>query len=302
MDIGWSVHEMAGGGSLLHGSTAADSTNDDIFLARLDAAGNIRWQKTYGNEKYERTTQLLPMSDGHYVLIGQRNIGPGNIDSYIFKVDSAGTLVWEKTFGDSLVERTYYGAETAGGDLLIMGSVLPHHNTKADILLVRLSPNGDLKWKKTYGEAGVHEIGHSFLRNRDNRTFTLTGYTESGVTGIHDGLFMQLDENGKLLTRQHYAAGGDLRLMHSEETRDGNFISTGFFRMNNDHEIHDAVLACFDSAGKLLWKKTYGNPALDDQGYWVLVNPDGGYTWTGFTHSQGRQGDLWIVRTDPGGN
>ena len=198
MEIGWSILELSNTGYLLHGSTTRDSTNDDIFLLRLDTAGNTIWQKTYGNEKYERTTQLLQTSDNNYLLIGQRNIDKTNIDSYILKIDTAGKLIWEKTFGGPRMERTYYGAETVKGDLVITGSILPYNNTKADILIMKLTANGELKWMKTYGEENVHDIAHSFGLNKNKKTFTLVGYIESSQTGFHDGLFMQLDEDGNV--------------------------------------------------------------------------------------------------------
>ena len=302
MEIGWSIHELTNKGYLLHGSTTKDSTNDDIFLLRLDTAGNTVWQKTYGNEKYERTTQMLQTSDNNYLLIGQRNIAPTNIDSYILKIDTAGNLIWEKTFGGAQIERTYYGAETVNGDFLITGSILPYKNNKADILLIKLSPDGELRWIKTYGDENVHDVAHSFCLNKDKKTFTLTGYIESSQAGFHDGLFMQFDENGKLLLQQRHQTGDDLRLMHSEQTADGGFIATGFTRKDITKDISDAVLLRFNRKGEAEWMKTFGSPDKDDQGYWIVPDTDGGFTLTGYTHTYGKNGDLWIIKTNSLGN
>ena len=301
MEIGWSIIELKNKGYLLHGSTTKDSTNDDIYLLRLDEGGNIIWQKTYGNDKYERTTQLLQTSDNNYLLIGQRNIDSTNIDSYILKIDTAGNRLWEKTFGGPKIERTFYGAEAMNGDFFISGLILPYKNNKADLLVMRISSNGDLRWSKTYGEENIHDIAHSFCLNKSKTTFTLTGYIESSRTGFHDGLFMQFDENGDVLTQQRHHSGEDLRLMHSEETADGGFIATGFTRKNINENIHDAVLLKFDRKGRSEWIKTFGDPEKNDQGYWIINNADGGFTLTGYTHSYGNNGDLWIIKTDSKG-
>ncbi len=302
MEIGWSIIELKNKGYLLHGSTTKDSTNDDIYLLRLDETGNIIWQKTYGNEKYERTTQLLQTSDNNYLLIGQRTIDSTNIDSYILKIDTTGNLLWEKTFGGPKIERTFYGAEAMNGDFFISGLMLPYKNNKADILLMRISSNGELRWTKTYGEENVHDIAHSFCLNKNKKTFTLTGYIESSQTGYHDGLFMQFDESGNVLTMQRHHTGEDLRLMHSEETADGGFIAAGFTRKDINENIHDAVLLKFNSKGITEWIKTFGDPDKDDQGYWIINNNDGGFTLTGYTHTYGKNGDLWIIKTDSKGN
>jgi hypothetical protein len=301
-DIGWGVRELKDKTFLLFGAIGIDSTNDDIFIARLDGKGNQLWQKTYGNDKYERCTQMLPTSDGNFLLIGQRNVGPANnIDSYILKIDDKGNLLWEKTYGGNFPERTYYGSETPDGDLLISGSILPYQTAKADIFLLKLNRNGELIWTKTFGAEAVHDIVHSFCPNRDGNTYTMTGYSETAKEGFHQGLFMQIDEEGKLLKRSTYDIGEDLRLMHSEPAGDGGFIVAGYSREVITTNINDAVLLKLSKDGKAEWIKTFGVPDKDDQGYWIVVNKDGGYTLVGYTHSSGVNGDLLLIKTNASG-
>ena len=296
------MHELKDNTFLFFGAIGIDSTNDDIFITRLDANGNKLWEKTYGNEKYERCTQMLATSDGNFLLIGQRNVGPGNnIDSYVLKIDDKGKLLWEKCYGGNLPERTYYGGETPDGDILISGSMLPYASAKADIFLLKISASGEQRWIKTIGEEKVHDIVHSFCRNSDKKTYTLTGYSETAKEGFHEGLFMQIDENGNLLKKQTYDTGEDMRLMHSEQTNDGGFIVTGYSRKDITKNINDAVLLKFNREGKAEWVKTFGDPDKEDQGYWIVVNKDGTYTFVGFTHSTGNNGDLWLVRTTADG-
>ena len=303
LDMGWSVLELKDKGYLLHGCTLSkDTTNQDIYLLRLDKSGNIIWQKTYGSKKDERTTHLLTLFDGNYLLIGERIIQDTvDRDSYLLKLDTTGNIIWEKTFGGPRNERTYYGAETKQGDYLITGSILPYANGKADILLLKISKEGKLVWSKTYGEKEVHDVSHSFSRNRDEKTFTITGYIGSVQPGFHDALFMQIDENGKLLITKRYSTGEDMRMMHSEETSDNGFIVTGYARKDISKNNNDAVLLKYDSKGNVQWLKTFGMPEVDDQGYWIVCNEDGGYTLTGYTHSYGTNGDLWLIRTNSNG-
>lgn len=301
MDIGWTVLELKDKGYLLHGSTSSrkDTARQDIYLSRLDALGNTIWEKTYGNEKYERTTCLLPTTDGNYLLIGQRTLVDNvNIDSYIIKIDTAGNIIWEKVFGGPRMERMFYGAETRQGDYLLSGVISPYENDKADILLLKITKAGELVWSKSYGEKEIHDISHSFNRNSDGRTFTLTGYTESSKAGFHDALFMQMDEEGNVLTTRRHHTGDDIRLMHAEETKDKGFIVTGYTRSDISKNVHDAILLKYDKKGNVEWLKTFGTPDVDDQGYWIIVNQDGGYTFTGYTHSHGAGGDLWIIKTN----
>jgi len=300
-DVGWGIKELKDKTYLLFGAIGVDSTNDDIFIAKLDANGNKLWEKTYGGNTYERCTQMIPTTDNNFVLIGQRNIKEGNIDSYVLKIDVNGNLIWEKTFGGPFVERTFYGAEIPGEDLLISGLTLPHGNNKADIYFLRLTKNGDLVWNKTYGEKNVHEIVHSFCINNDIKTYTLTGYSETNKEGFHEGLFLQINENGDVISKQAHNNGEDLRLMHSEPLSDGGFIVAGYTRKDIMSEISDAVLLKFDKDGKVKWLRTIGDADKDDQGYWVIVNKDGSYTFVGYTHSIGKNGDILFVKINAEG-
>lgn len=301
-DIGWGVKELEDKTYLLFGAIGIDSTNDDVFITRLDRQGNQLWQKTYGNEKYERCTQMLTTTDGDFLLIGQRNVGPGNnIDSYVMKIDANGNLLWEKTYGGEFPERTYYGGELPNGDFLISGSVLRYQHAKADILLLRINKNGDLVWTKTLGEENVHDIAHSFSKNKDGKAYTLIGYSSTSREGVHEGLFIQIDEHGNTLKRATHDTGDDLRLMHSEQTVDGGFIVAGYARGDITKNIHDAVLLKFNKDGKGEWVKKFGDAGKDDQGYWIIINKDGTYTFVGYTHSVGNNGDIWLIRTSPKG-
>ena len=301
-DIGWGVRELKDNTFLLFGAIGIDSTNDDIFITRLDTKGNQLWQKTYGNDKYERCTQMLATSDGNFLLIGQRNVGPGNnIDSYVLKIDDKGNLLWEKTYAGNFPERTFYGSETPGGDLLISGLILPYQTAKADIFLLKLNRSGDKICAKTYGTENVHDIVHSFCWNKDGKTYTMTGYSETAKEGFHQGLFMQIDEDGNLLKRSTYDIGEDLRLMHSEQTSDGGFIVAGYSREIITANINDAVLLKLNKDGKAEWIKTFGEQDKDEQGYWIVINKDGGYTLVGYTHSSGTNGDVLLIKTNADG-
>ncbi len=297
-DLGWGIIESPNGGYVLHGTNGSvDGTNDDVSIRRLSAAGEILWEKRYGNEKDERVTFLQETADGNWLLIGQRTQQSGSdIDSYVLKTDTSGQVLWEKTFGGSGIERTFYGAETPDGDYLITGLTLPHGNNKADILLLKISRKGELLFQKTWGEKEVHEIAHSFSRNPDGKSYTLTGYIESATPGFHDALWMQVDESGNVIASQRHHTGEDLRLMHAEGTADKGWIVAGYTRKDISQNICDAVLLKYDRKGQVEWLQTFGTPEKDDQGYWLTTDKTGAVTFTGYTKSSSENGDLWVVR------
>jgi hypothetical protein len=300
-DMAWGIAELSDGRLLLHGTKSIDAKNDDLYVTMLNDTGVIIWEKTYGNHLKERATQLMQLKDGNYLLIGQRTMQDGkDIKSYILKLDTAGTVIWEYVSNDKFIQRSFYGAETPEGDYLLSGLVLPYANNKADIWVQKLDKNGKAIFSRTYGNRDSHDIAHSMCLNKDGKTYTLTGYTESSTQGLHNALFMQIDGNGNPLTIKEYSTGNDMRLMHSKQTDDGGFIVTGFTTPKGLAKT-DAVLLKYKSNGMVDWIKTFGKPETEDQGYWLVVNKNGTFTIAGYMNGLEQNADFWVIRTNASG-
>ena len=68
------------------GDNAWLSTND-LFLAKVDANGNLQWNRNYGvSEIGEFVRAVIPADDQGYYLVGEKN----NADLYVVKTDSLG--------------------------------------------------------------------------------------------------------------------------------------------------------------------------------------------------------------------
>jgi uncharacterized repeat protein (TIGR01451 family) len=113
-DRGRVIKRMADGNFLIAGdalSNDGDITGNhgsaDMWLLKLDAQGNLLWQKTYGNANAQYVNSLTAMSDNNFVICGFQeykgypsNAPPVN-SSYIYeeaivKVDAQGNIIWEK--------------------------------------------------------------------------------------------------------------------------------------------------------------------------------------------------------------
>jgi hypothetical protein len=94
----------------------------------------------------------------------------------------------------------------------------------------------------------------------------------------------------------YYDYGSSVR-----QTTDGGFIVAGGASplLMGDR---DALLIKTDGNGSLQWQQLYGGDDFD-YGYAVLETSGGGYAMAGITRSRGNgSGDVYLVRTDTGGN
>lgn len=119
LEEAWCVRVTNDGGYILAGSSASydgDVTGrfpsvfgggaNDIWIVKVDNAGNIQWKKCYGGTGNDFGYSIQPTSDGGYVVGGSSassdydlTCNSGNLDAWVFKIDNSGNLQWQKSIG-----------------------------------------------------------------------------------------------------------------------------------------------------------------------------------------------------------
>lgn len=82
--------------------------NADVWLIKIDASGNLIWEKTYGGSGIDNGYRVLNASNGGFVLAGITTSSDGDVtvnyggsDIWIFKTDGLGNLKWQVSYGGS---------------------------------------------------------------------------------------------------------------------------------------------------------------------------------------------------------
>lgn len=134
------VCQTADGGYMVAGTSQSGVGGDktqpsvwgaDYWIVKLDATGDVRWDRTFGSESHDDMTCVLPTADGGYLLGGfssagisgaksQASIG-NSYDYWLVKTNADGTKLWDRTYGgtDSDYLRTLL--QTPAGDYLLGG-------------------------------------------------------------------------------------------------------------------------------------------------------------------------------------
>ncbi|MEM8862142.1 MAG: hypothetical protein AAGD96_27795, partial [Chloroflexota bacterium] len=114
-------------------STAGDITDkelavNDYWLLKLDAQGEIQWTKTYGGSKDDRGQSVIQATDGGYAIVGYAMSSDGDgsknegfHDNWILRLDAAGEILWERSFGFSGHDHSYDVLQTADGGFFFAG-------------------------------------------------------------------------------------------------------------------------------------------------------------------------------------
>ncbi|RRA99982.1 putative Ig domain-containing protein [Larkinella rosea] len=102
----------------------------NYWAVKVDASGNKQWDRTLGGAPGENCYRTLALADGGFLVGGvsfsstspvKSEPSRGNGDYWVVKLSADGHYVWDKTLGGS--DRDYLGgmAQTASGDILLLG-------------------------------------------------------------------------------------------------------------------------------------------------------------------------------------
>ncbi len=149
---------------------SCDSTiRGDYWLIRTTIYGDVIWDKRYGGDGFDRMWSLTPTNDGGFLLGGASNSDStcnktspnfGEFDYWVVKIDSLGTIQWEKSYGGSLNDELIKVLELPNnqGYLLAGHSDSPPDGNKSalnignnDFWVIHIDTLGNIIWDRTYG-------------------------------------------------------------------------------------------------------------------------------------------------------
>lgn len=259
------------------GDVSGNHGGSDIWVVKLNASGNIQWQKTYGGNDGESGNSVTQTIDGGYIIAGTAisssngdvGVNHGGNDVWIVKIDDMGTLEWQKTIGGSYFDRAYSIIQNTDGTYMIAGETESNDGDVSgnhgwlDAWVAKLSATGDVLWQKSFGGTGM-DAAKSIVKTSDG------GYIIAGETESNDG-----DVSGN--------HGG----------------TTGWI------SAPDVWVFKINSSGTLLWQKCLGG-MNNEIGTHAIQSADGGYAISGYATSNdgdvsGNHGgtDFWIVKLNP---
>lgn len=159
-DIGLRVKKVSGGGYILNGfSKSSDDVHGEMMVTRLSSSYEILWQVfigeeqsvDYGFEIIQNSLGFLAIgSQGGFLNSNQVDFTTPQSDILVAQLDFDGNLLWKKTYGGSghdWVEE----AILVNDEIFLVGSTQSIGEGGFDMLLMKLSINGDSLFSKAYG-------------------------------------------------------------------------------------------------------------------------------------------------------
>lgn len=257
--------------------TLTSNGDTDIFIKKMDAAGNLIWAKSIGGIATDDGKSIALDGNGNIYIAGRfgatvdfdpgagtsNETAVGQIDAYILKLDAAGDFLWAKPLGGVGMDESYFlsvnnQSVTCTG--IFQGTVdfdpgagtsnLSSDAGSLDIFVLQLDAAGNFQWAKSIGGSDI-DVGLGIGQD---------GIGNLYLTGIFRGV-VDFDPGAGIMNMTSNASGA-------------------------------SYLLKLDGSGNFLWANQIGDANASGIGYAVSVASNGDvYTTGGFNG---------IVDLDPG--
>jgi hypothetical protein len=161
-EMGSAVAQTSDGGFIVAGQANDNGSTHNSYVAKTDASGATIWDRTYyfGASINGSFSDVKVCANGDYILTGSTAPPFSTYGSLLaMRIDPNGNIIWTRLIGDnslayigsSVIETRFgNGTTTNAGDIVIGGMVRDLVNNTIEALLLRLTADGDIIWKKRY--------------------------------------------------------------------------------------------------------------------------------------------------------
>lgn len=303
-----SIDTIPGGGYILAGSalTCYESEGASCqgygWLARIDAGGNVVWQKGYKDtEGYLNSfSSVQTASDNGFIAVGrgrtQGTVTPWS-NLWVVKTDSEGAVQWQFTYDNDNISDSYAHSvqQTQDGGYIVTGSLfsgITDWSYGYDLWVLKLNANGAVEWHGLYQGHTGNDIGMTVIQSSDGG-YVIGGQTEDSEGYGSDGLVMKLDASGNIAWQKNYETNVGDSIKTIYQTDDGGFISGGLYQAGG-------VVLKIDNTGAIEWQKQYRSNAIVSMvpaANGVLMATGGSFTRDGISSC-----DTLLLKTDETGS
>jgi hypothetical protein len=275
-----------------------DVYRDDAYLLKIKPNGDMLWTKTYGGTSEDMLYAITPTPDGNFIVAGSTtSFGKGRSDIYLLKINAGGDTLWTRTYGGTSYEDAFAITQTPDGNYMVVGCTSSFGAVFTDAYLLKIKPDGDTIWAKTYGTTGDN-FAYAITPTVDGNFLVVgsTSFYDYGIGSVNDDAFLlKIKPDGQTLWKKTYGGpGGDYSIAITS-TPDGNYIVAGQTRFNDT--LYDDVWLFSIIDDRYAYRDkpfTFKIPVSGDSlshGYTPLKSPSGMTVSMGGTVS-------WTPKTD----
>ncbi|MFX1319329.1 MAG: hypothetical protein ACFE9D_12690 [Promethearchaeota archaeon] len=191
-DICYSLIETPSQEFYLAGSTESfGAGEEDAWIVKTYANGVEIWNYTLGGPMPDICYDIIESETEMYAFVGSTANSENMIpDGFAALIHGNGIVLWETTFGGILFDRGYVITKCQDGGYAIAGQTFDTSDRSNNLLLIRLTSEGEYQWMKSYGTDNDDE-GRSIVQ-APNGDFIIVGLTDGHIEDFYNSHSMAL--------------------------------------------------------------------------------------------------------------
>lgn len=280
-EIAFALLQAADSGFFFCGQTQRVSyPNNNFFLTKTNAAGNISWSKVLQSSAASYAATMATDVDGSILVAGSQYSSSGNYDLVFYKLDTAGNTIFGKKINVFANDRVGHVLPCPAGGYYLSGT-----SNYSTLFLLRLDASGNLTWAKEF--PNTTSGGHLYPASNGGCLVSGTYFQPSG---LHDVFLAKLDTTGAVVWGTIYDSGSEDYGGFLTPSEGGNILFGTIQRDLSGNSYIQQIKT--DTAGNVLWAKLSG----DVQSFSRQAHmPGGGAVFVG-------DNGVFVMRTDSFGN
>ncbi|WP_026464351.1 SBBP repeat-containing protein [Adhaeribacter aquaticus] len=271
--------------------TLSNTGDDDVFIAKYDASGNIIWAKSAGGTSTDQGNGIAVDRSGNVYVTGSfyttvsfggtTLTSTGDREMFIAKYDGSGNLLWAKSAGGPYHDHGMEVAVDGSGNAYIIGEyyktgtfggVLLTSDGDSDIFVAKYNSSGNVVWAQTGGASGTfNDKSQTIAVDASGNAFVTGSFTGTGSfgssrlqsRGMADYFLVKYSsENGSVEWAKSYGDTGDDTSYGITLDDVGQPLVTGETESRTGTGI-DVFVTQFDQLGGEQWTKNAGGSGSD---------------------------------------
>ncbi len=315
------IQPTSDGGYIVGGTTSSndgDVTGNhggkDCWVVKLNAAGNIEWQKTYGGTGNETFGSIRTTTDGGYIMGASTGSNDGDVsgshgysEAWVVKLNNVGTIEWQKCFGSSSGDYLDYIEETFDGGFICKGVYGPNDGGLGLAWIFKLNNAREIQWQRTFLNGCPFCEGTSikFIRQTNDSGFIYSTYTP--YVGPSYASITKVNSAGVYIGGQTFSAQAQPPIFAAAPANDGGCTIVYM----DPEDLSNFLLRKYSKTMSPEWTSTLSVQGANIST--IATTPDNGFLITGYSNnwytslhnlpgSQSDSSDYWLAKLNSTGN